>query len=158
MCCLFSRHLWGKDYGWSWFLVFRLSHLWKLWYLSRSHWNLDNHLHRLWEASNNLHASNKGWKTFKLSNQLDDLCNMEHGISNCCPTFNEYQFLCFGGKIWTLAIATSVNTETNAPSFCPDKILFVPDKKFCPKLKKYIFACDMDWKWSSSHGKYFFHN
>ena len=30
--------------------------------------------------------------------------------------------------------------------FVPDKITFVPNKKFCPKLKKYIFACEMDRK------------
>ena len=40
---------------------------------------------------------------------------------------------------------------TNAPTFCPnkmffvpDKMFFVPDKKLCPKLKNYIFACEMD--------------
>ena len=38
---------------------------------------------------------------------------------------------------------------TYAPSFCPDKIIFVPDKikivqdkNFCPKLKKHKFACE----------------
>ena len=47
---------------------------------------------------------------------------------------------------------------TIAPSFCPDKnmfypgqnffvpdkVCFVPDKRCCPKLKKYIFAREMD--------------
>ena len=96
----FSRHLLEKDQGCIWFLVLRLSHLCKLWYLSRCDRNLDNHLHCLWATSNNLHAVDKGWKTIQLSNQLDDLRNLEHGISNCCPTFNEYQFICLGGKIW----------------------------------------------------------
>ena len=27
--------------------------------------------------------------------------------------------------------------------FFPDKISFIPDKNFCPKLKKYKFACEM---------------
>ena len=30
--------------------------------------------------------------------------------------------------------------------FVPDKITFVLDKKLCPKLKEYIFACEMDGK------------
>ena len=48
---------------------------------------------------------------------------------------------------------TKVQNEANALSICPDKIFFVPDKitfvpdkKICPKLKKCIFACEMDGK------------
>ena len=64
-----------------------------------------------------------------------------------------------------LYVPAILETETYAPSCCPDKItfvpdktffvkdkiifvpdktLYVPDKNFCPKLKKYINACEMD--------------
>ena len=34
--------------------------------------------------------------------------------------------------------------ESNAWSICQDKIIFFQDKKFCPNLKKYVFAREMD--------------
>ena len=51
---------------------------------------------------------------------------------NCVP----FQAIC---------MVRTVN-KTNASSFCQDKIFFVPDKRNCLKLKKYIFACEMDGK------------
>ena len=51
---------------------------------------------------------------------------------------------------------------TYAQSFCPEKIIFVPDiklfvadKNFCSKLKVYIFACEMYGKWLFGHTKIF---
>ena len=33
---------------------------------------------------------------------------------------------------------------TGQNNFCPRQNIFVPDKKFCPNLKKYSFAYEMD--------------
>ena len=59
--------------------------------------------------------------------------------------YNEYNKCAYGPNALSIC-PDKIFFVPDKIIFVPDKITFVPDKKFCPELKKYIFAYEMDGK------------